>query len=160
MIKEIFSVITLSSLLASPLMADKATGSGPNPYSDCGIGAALFENRVAATISNVIWDVGTTALTSATASPETCRTQEAKAAAFILESYDDLLVESSHGEGQHFAALMNILEVESDQQNTLISSVRADMGTQIGQNNYLSLTQLERAELLYNSVMNAITTSS
>src|SRR5688572_5993856 len=46
--------------------ASKAPGAGPNPFSDCGIGAALFpKTGWAAVTSNVIWDIGTTALTSA-----------------------------------------------------------------------------------------------
>ena len=45
----------------------KAPGSGPNPYTDCGIGAALFPNtHWAAATSNVIFDLGITAITSAT----------------------------------------------------------------------------------------------
>jgi hypothetical protein len=61
--------------------ADKTPGTGPSPYTDCGIGAALFkETDWAAISSNVIWDLGSTALTSATMSPETCSKQKVKVA--------------------------------------------------------------------------------
>ena len=44
-----------------------------NPYTDCGIGAALFPNtNWAAVTSNATWDAGTTAVISATASEDTC----------------------------------------------------------------------------------------
>ena len=44
-----------------------------NAYVQCGIGAAIFKNnKTAAIISNIIWDLGTTAISSQTSSPETC----------------------------------------------------------------------------------------
>ena len=81
-------------LLSSNVIAE----SKPSPYPDCGIGAALFENNTGATISNVIWDLGTTALTSATASPETCEGFNPDAAAFI-EKY-----KTAFGEAPNFDA--------------------------------------------------------
>ena len=56
------------TVMAQGALADdfKAVGSGPNPFSDYGIGAALFPTSdVGATVSNVNWDVGTTAVASA-----------------------------------------------------------------------------------------------
>ena len=50
-----------------------------NPWQHCGIGAAIFDdNTTAAAISNVIWDSGTTAVTSATISPGSCEGEEIK----------------------------------------------------------------------------------
>ena len=73
--------------IAPVSMANDQAGSGPNPFTDCGIGAALFpDTHWAAVTSNVIWDVGTTALTSATASPETCSGAKVEAAMFINET--------------------------------------------------------------------------
>ena len=73
------AIFTVAMLAASPLSMAQADvkakpGSGPNPFSDCGIGAALFpDTSWAAVTSNITWDIGTTALTSATMSPGTCR---------------------------------------------------------------------------------------
>jgi hypothetical protein len=148
------SGILAATIVASPLTHSAEAGTGPNPFSDCGIGAALFKNDVAATISNVIWDIGTTAVTSATASPETCNGKEADAAAFIMESYDNLLEDSAHGEGQHFAALMDILSVEQAQQDTVMNNLRKDLSgsAAIDQN----ASKVEKAEALYFKVMKAV----
>lgn len=148
------SGILATTIAASPLTHSAEAGTGPNPFSDCGIGAALFKNDVAATISNVIWDIGTTAVTSATASPETCNGKEADAAAFIMESYDNLLEDSAHGEGQHFAALMDILSVEQAQQDTVMNNLRKDLSgsAAIDQN----ASKAEKAEALYFKVMKAV----
>lgn len=139
--------------MSTSVLAEKAApGSGPNPYSDCGIGAALFKNNVAAVISNVIWDAGTTAVTSATASPETCNGKEVEAAAFIFESYDNIMEDGAHGEGEHFAALMDILEVSADKRDSVMNALRHDMAHQSLQQG----SKVERAEALYNSVIKAV----
>jgi len=132
------------------------TGSGPNPYSDCGIGAALFpEHNVGATISNVIWDLGTTAVTSATASPETCSGKNVQAAAFIMETQDELVEEAAKGAGKNLTALLNILEVDIVERDQVIAGLRESLGKDLAGDNYLTLTAQERAELFYNRVVSA-----
>ena len=93
----------------SALAQDKEAGSGPNPFTDCGIGAALFPNTGwAAVTSNVIWDVGTTAVISATASPETCSGSSAQAAKFINDTYDSVIEDTARGDGEYVATLLEI----------------------------------------------------
>ena len=63
----------LKKLFLVPVLVFSLNSNAANPYVDCGIGAALFPNTDwAAVTSNVIWDAGTTALISATASEDTC----------------------------------------------------------------------------------------
>jgi len=142
--------------ISAPAMAEGQAGSGPNPFSDCGIGAAIFENNVAAAISNVIWDVGTTAVTSATASPETCNGKEVEAAAFIFESYEDLVVESSHGEGEHLDALLTILAVTDDSKANVVSELRVELANLISASNYSEQSAVQRAESLYNVLIDSV----
>lgn len=156
MLKTIAATVALSAAIALPVHAEtKVQGSGPNPYTECGIGAALFKNDTAATISNVIWDLGTTAMISATSSPETCQAKDAQAAAFIYESYDRLTEESAHGMGEHFAVLMDILEVEADHAEVM-TDVRQSMANVVSSADYAQMSQVNRAEAFYNSVMAAI----
>jgi hypothetical protein len=155
-IKKVASIAIISAIASSPVLAAKEAGSGPNPFSDCGIGAAIFDNNIAAVISNVIWDIGTTAVTSALSSPETCKGKEVEAAAFIFESYDNLVVESAHGEGEHLAALMNILAVKDSDRAAVITSVRQDISTAISQPSYQEKTVAELSEMYYNSVISAV----
>jgi len=156
-LKTLTAAVALSAAIALPVHAEtKVQGSGPSPYTECGIGAALFKNDTAATISNIIWDLGTTAMTSATSSPEVCQAKDAQAAAFIFESYDRLTEESAHGMGEHFAVLMNILEVESEEQKQVMSDVRHSMANVVSSADYALMSQVNRAEAFYNSVMAAI----
>lgn len=134
-----------------------STGSGPNPFSDCGIGAALFKtNKVLAVTSNVIWDVGTTAVTSATASPETCSGKNVTAARFILDSYDSLAEETARGTGEHLAALMNIMDVEQSSQAQVIANLRKDMAANVTKADYVAANKVDKSSQFYSSFVAAI----
>lgn len=150
--------IVTSAILAAlsvPAFAEeeKAPGSGPNPFSDCGIGAALFPNTAwAAVTSNVIWDVGTTAVISATASPETCSGSNVKAAQFIIDTYDNLVEETAQGEGVHVATLLNIYGCSEQQQNTIVGNLRGSIASQLSSEGYDSKSQLTKASDYYDEV--------
>lgn len=80
-----------------------------NPWQDCGLGAMVFEdNGVAAAISNLIWDLGTTAVTSATVSRDTCKGDFIAKATYINENYDQIETDLAIGEGQHLNAMLDL----------------------------------------------------
>ncbi len=159
-LKIVVTGIVASSFSFGAFAASKPAGSGPNPYSDCGIGAAIFENNVAAAISNVIWDLGTTAVTSATASPETCNGKEVEAAAFIIDSYDELMANSADGEGEHFDALMDILAVKPEHRSFVMARVRQELTVNVNAADISTKSNVEKAEDFYNSVMTVVGTVS
>lgn len=132
---------------------EQAPGSGPNPFSDCGIGAALFPDiHWAAVLSNVIWDIGTTAVTSATASPETCNGAGAKTAQFIFDNYDRLNEETASGGGEHTLAMLNILGCPSDQAANMTQSIRGNMAGVVAHPEYAQWNQSQRAAMYYQAV--------
>lgn len=128
-------------------------GSGPNPYSDCGIGAAIFKNDAGASISNVIWDLGTTAVISAVSSPETCEGKEVAAAQFIYETYASLEEQTARGEGEHLSAVLDILACDVQQQQEIVTAVRTDFSSLVAKSDYSTMSDLERSEQFYNIVM-------
>jgi hypothetical protein len=154
---SIVAVVALSATFTSNLYAaDKVAGSGPNPYSDCGIGAALFtENKTLAVTSNVIWDIGTTAVTSATASPETCNGKKVAVATFILESYDQLTEDTARGEGEHLTTLLQLMEVQPQQQAVVVANIRSQMAKQLTSADYQTADKVEKSTMLFNSAMAA-----
>lgn len=80
-----------------------------NPWQHCGIGAAIFDdNETAAAISNVIWDSGTTAITAATVSPETCTSTQIAVASYIDFTNDVLTAELATGSGDHLSGLLAV----------------------------------------------------
>ena len=140
--------------------ASKAPGSGPSPYSDCGIGAALFsETKWAAVTSNVIWDLGTTAVISATASPQTCSGKKVAAARFINTTYAALAEETAAGRGEHLTAVLDILGCKSEQRPAAVSMIRYNMGQTVAKPRYLKQTHLEKAGDFYQIIDTAVTAS-
>lgn len=81
-----------------------------NAFAECGIGAAIFKNNeTGAIISNIIWDLGTTALSSQISSPDSCEGASETAARFIDKSYHALEEEVVKGEGVYLTALLDIV---------------------------------------------------
>lgn len=147
------AMVGASSAYADEGSRDKTPGSGPNPFTDCGIGAALFPKIPAlAVTSNVIWDIGITAVTSATASPETCQGPGAQAAAFINQSYDRVVEEAARGEGEYLVALMDIYSCEATVRGQLLSEVRSDLGNALNSRDYIEQTHLQKAEQYFHIV--------
>lgn len=115
-------------------------------YKECGIGGMIFDDTpVAAAISNVIWDLGTTAVSSNISSAESCEGGKAKMAAFIMKSYDNLEVEIASGEGKYIDTLVSMTDKD-------LESIRAEFSTVIASNDYTTLNAQEKAEKLYNIV--------
>ncbi|MEZ8143779.1 DUF3015 family protein [Enterovibrio sp. FF113] len=103
-----------------------------NPWTQCGIGAMIFNDiPAAAGISNVIWDLGTTAVSSNISSQGTCEGSEVKAAMFIQNNFDQMMEDTSKGSGEHINAMLEILEVEAANQEGVITSVRANVAGQL-----------------------------
>ncbi|GLQ73299.1 DUF3015 family protein [Vibrio penaeicida] len=122
------TALTIASLFTGNAMAEDSI----NPWTHCGIGAMIFnDNGTAAAISNIIWDLGTTAVSSKISSQESCEGKRVEAAMFIQDNYDHIMEETSQGEGEHLNAMLDILEVEKNAQASVISKVRAEMATQL-----------------------------
>ncbi|MBQ4878710.1 DUF3015 family protein [Pseudoalteromonas luteoviolacea] len=137
-------------------VAASANASGPNPYSDCGIGAALFPNSNGGAVSsNIIWDLGVTAITSATMSPETCNAKNTKVAKFIIESYDSLNEDTARGEGQHLNTLLEIAEVSADQKINVVAKLRTNVATSMADFD-TETTKVEKSQAYYTALMTAI----
>ena len=106
-------VKTASLAAAAAAVAMSASADDINPWTDCGIGAAIFPgSETGAIISNVIWDLGTTAVTSAMSSPESCSGDNVETAMFIQNTYASLETELATGEGENLDALAELVGAE------------------------------------------------
>lgn len=134
--------LTLTAFAASMAMA--ATAEEPNPWTDCGIGAAIFPGdnvEIAAGISNIIWDLGTTAVTSAMSSPETCAgLDDVETAMFIERTYATLESELATGEGENLVALAELVGAEDT--DTFVVALRQEFASSVAAGE-------ARAETLY-----------
>ena len=156
-IKRLVAMIAAGSIVAlssgAAVAEDKEQGSGPQPFTECGIGAALFpETHWAAVTSNIIWDVGTTAVISATASPETCNGKSAQAAKLIHDTYDNILEDTAKGDGEYVVALMQVYGCSVDSHDDLINAVRTNFSATVSKDGYVDMSKLEKAEAYFNVI--------
>jgi hypothetical protein len=127
-----------------------------NPWQDCGLGAMVFpDNGVAAAISNVIWDLGTTAVTSASASEDNCNATRVQTARFVTESLPNLEEDIVKGEGQHLTTMLNLIGCETAQQNV----VSNDFSSIMTNATYSGMDLQQKAESLFSVAENAATGS-
>jgi len=129
----------------------KSVGAGPNPYRDCGIGAALFPStNWAAVTSNVIWDIGTTAVTSATVSPETCQDPNRVAMAdYIKGSYASLEVDLIRGQGEWVEGLTSVSGCSVGQTSAFVGAVRRGLREAYTSNSFADMSDYEKGAYVY-----------
>lgn len=121
-------IIGAAALLLLATSSVQAADGKLNPWQQCGIGAMIFpEHGVAAAISNIIWDLGTTAVTSASASEDTCKGQRTQTAVFINETYNQLENEIVQGEGTHLNAMMSMMNCDA----AAVTTIRAEVADKV-----------------------------
>lgn len=143
--KNLFVTLILTSVF---LLAGAASAEDKlNPWQDCGIGAGVFpKNGTAAAISNVISDLGTTAVSSAMSSPDSCQGERANAARFIHETYEQLANETAIGEGRYLTAAVGLLGCTAAGQAEVIGQLRVQMGSYITEDGFVDRPRAEKAE--------------
>lgn len=160
------AVAALAISLPLQLMAEEAASAQPtapaakvktadlgkslNPWTDCGIGAMLFtETKWAAVISNVIWDYGTTATSSAVSSKHTCEGKVVALARFIDETYVSLEEETAIGKGDHLNAMLNIRGCEATARAAIVGDLRSGLATSLQDSAYAGKSRSEKAQGYY-----------
>lgn len=151
MLKKIAFALALTSIPFAAAQADliKDTGrSVEQIYKQCGIGGAIFGNssEILAIISNVTFDLGTTAAISNSMSPETCQGGNVRAAVLIKEAFPSVEQDLAAGEGAHLSALANVASCDS------VSAIRNDYGQYTQTTAYKQASQQQNVETLYRIV--------
>jgi len=119
-------------------------------YTDCGLGAMIAPNNDAvAAVTNVTWDLGTTAISSNASSPESCEGGQGSSAAFIFDAYPSIEKDLAVGSGEHLTALLSIAGIEEAQRDELSAQLRADFAELVAVEAYSEQTRFEKAENLY-----------
>ena len=141
-IKLSMAVLAVSVLFAPQAQAREFA----DIYTECGLGSMIAPtNTTVAAITNVTWDLGTTAVSTNISSPETCNGGQAKTAAFIGKSYDDLELEIASGEGKYVETLATMT-------TKAMADVRAEFSTLVASNEYANMSKMEKVEKLYTIV--------
>jgi len=132
-------------------LGKKKTVEELNPYTDCGIGS-MFDNDTAAVISNVIWDLGTTAISSKLSSPTTCNKYSAQVAQFILDTYPSVAEDTAKGSGSHLAAMLEMAGCDASEHELITARVRQEFGSRLASENYASASATDKAGQLYSAL--------
>ncbi len=149
------SIVTLSAM---PAYA-KNNLDTVNPWTQCGIGAMIFKTHpVGAVISNIIWDYGTTAVTSAISSKGSCEGAKVEAALIINETYPTIADETAKGQGQNLSAVVNLLGCNTANEALVINGIRTDFAILVSAKDYETQAQVTKAQNYYNIVVNNVNT--
>jgi len=138
---------TLSVLATAVLLTPQAEArSLEKIFTECGIGAMIFKTTpAAAAISNIIWDLGTTATSSDISSQESCKGKSAEIAMFIGSTYDNLEVEVASGKGQY-------VETLAQMSGKSVAEIRKEFGKVVTSEDYTTMSKIEKADSLHTIV--------
>ncbi|MDO5652119.1 MAG: DUF3015 family protein [Moraxella sp.] len=144
----IATAITAVALSSTAHAGQKSGRSIEQVYKQCGIGGALFGNKseILAIISNVTWDLGTTAAISDSASPDTCKGGDVRAAVLINEAFPSVEKDLAAGEGAYINALANVAQCSS------VDAVRTSYGKYAQSSAYETASQAQNGEVLFGLV--------
>lgn len=146
---KIKHVLSLAAVAAMSLSAAQSASAREfaDIYTECGLGAMIApSNAVVAAITNITWDLGTTAVSSNVSSPDTCQGGKAKTAAYIMQSYAQLEQDLARGEGEHLSTLMTVAGCQAG----VGSVLRQDLAARVAAPSYGTATRAEQAGALYN----------
>jgi hypothetical protein len=146
---------TVALAFAASLMLAQAASAREfaDIYTDCGLGAIIAPRTPAvAAVTNVTFDLGTTAIISNVSSPDTCQGGKAVAAAFIHDAYDSLEADLARGQGEYLDSLAALAGVSKDGKDAFATGLRKDFAASVAADSYTGQTRFQKAENLYNLV--------
>lgn len=147
-----FKKLTITAAILSATLSGQAMAQEDiNPWKHCGIGAMIFDdNGTAAAISNIIWDLGTTAVSSKISSADSCEGKMVTAAVFIQDNFSTVMEETSQGSGEHLSAMLDILSIDDAQRADVIAGVRHNIAENMSKRAAIT------PEAYYNAVVASI----
>ncbi len=153
-------LIAVSALFACAGYATASDREFADIYTDCGLGALIApRNDAVAAVTNVTWDSGTTAISSDSSSPESCKGGKESAAAFILDAYPSIESDLARGSGEYLSTLLTIAGCEQSIRSEVAEALRADFGKVAAAGDYSESTRFDQAETLYNVLNHRIEAS-
>ena len=150
---KVIALIGASLTVLSLTGTAQAERSFGDIYKQCGIGAMIFDKKgTFAAISNIVWDLGTTAISSNASSKENCNNNKVAAAAFIHHTYASLEQDIAKGEGKHVSALMDIMGCSAASRSTVVNAIRTDFSSKATVKGFSDLPQVNKSETIYNII--------
>lgn len=158
-VKKVKIVVLAAStaLLLIPSVASAKASAFGKIYTQCGLGGLIGSaidhkttSQVIAVVTNITWDLGTTASTSYFSSQDTCKNKATKVAAFINQSYEKLEKDIASGDGKYLDALAGLALDESMSKSEYTTTLRENFSKIVASAEYEKLSRYEKVERLYN----------
>ena len=154
--KHLLSVAAIGALSVSAASAQVDPNADINPWQDCGLGAMVFpENGTAAAISNIIWDLGTTAVSSNVSSKDSCKGARVQLAMYIQGTYAQLETEAVRGSGEYLDGMGAMARCDVADRPALNAAVREGLGEALAAEGYAAQSRAQKAEALFGVVEGA-----
>ena len=145
--KILATMLALSTISVSNISAREFA----DIFCECGLGAMIAPNNPAvAAVTNVTWDLGTTAITSNISSPDSCMGGKEKTAAFIYQSYDEIEKDLAMGSGAYLDMLVTLAGLEEVEKEDFVNNLRKDFTTLVSNSSYEKSDLKIKSENLYN----------
>ncbi len=133
--------------LAQPALAEREFA---DIYTQCGIGAVIAPNNEAvAAVTNVTWDLGTTAISSNASSASSCKGGSAESAALIFQTLPELEKDLALGDGEHLSALVTVLRIAPANEEAYVLSLRARFAEVAAQDAYTNASRYDKAAAVH-----------
>jgi len=154
--KKLFLILLLAGVMIASASityaAETETKDLQGIYEECGIGALLFPDwAVGASVSNFIWDYGTTASTSGLTTPDSCKGGKAKLAFYIYQSYDSIEKDLAKGDGKYLDMLV-VLSEKTGEKERFVQDLRENLREAVESNCYSCKDRLEKAKLMFTTI--------
>lgn len=148
---SVIAAAALAMISASASAADRDFGQ---IYTECGLGGIIGSSindretsKIVAVVTNVTWDLGTTASTSA--STDACSNKKVRVANFINQSFEKLEKELAQGEGKYLDALATLALEGQGSSSEYNAKLRSEFSAVVAEEGYNKLSRLEKVEKLY-----------
>ncbi|QKT02773.1 DUF3015 family protein [Ectothiorhodospiraceae bacterium 2226] len=150
MMKKVLLGVAATAVLSMAFSTNATAREFADIYTECGLGAMIAPNNgPVAAVTNVTWDLGTTAISSNATSADTCAGAKEQTASFIFETYPQLEKDIAQGQGAHLDALIAMSGCPAAAREGLTASLRADLAGTVADTNYTSQSRFEQAGTLH-----------
>ena len=146
------SLVAVTALVLSTTQ-DSQAREFADIYTDCGLGAMIApSNSAVAAVTNVTWDLGTTAISSNISSKDSCAGGKAKVATFINDSYENIEKDLAKGEGKYLNTLASLAKNNNQNKQEFISNLRNNFSKVVASSEYSKLSTYKKSQKLYNTI--------
>lgn len=149
--KKVLSIASIAFALALAPISSVQAREFADIYTECGLGALIAPtNTAVAAVTNVTWDLGTTAVSSNVSSAESCQGGKKKVVSLIHNAYPQLTADISKGQGSNLDALTVAAQCEQSAGTKFKTQVRYEFSRLVADEQNKS--QLDKNEDLYGIV--------